>query len=86
MARRTGKQRAASRRNLVKARRAKSQDSLFGYAGRLAISTVSSTLSGGTAKPINDFIEGKGTPGQQRKARSARKQRKQARQLRKMVR
>lgn len=69
--RRSAKQRAASRRNLAKARRARSGDTLFGLATRMAISTTASTLSGGYAKPISDFIEGKGTPKQIRGRRRA---------------
>lgn len=77
--RRSAKQRAASRRNLKKARRARSNDTLFGLATRMAISTTGSVLSGGYAKPINDFIEGKGTPKQIRGRRRARAIKKAAR-------
>ena len=64
--RRTGRQRAASRRNLAKARtvRARQEATLFGTATRYAIGFVSSATK---TKGISDFIEGKGTPGQIRK-------------------
>ena len=68
--RRTGRQRAASRRNLAKARAVKSRqsgDTFFGYFGRMAFSASVSAATGGKGKAISDFIEGKGTPGQIRK-------------------
>lgn len=67
--RRTGRQRAASRRNLAKARVARKRqgDTLFGYFGRMALSASVSAATGGKGKAISDFIEGKGTPGQIRK-------------------
>ena len=66
---RTGRQRAASRRNLAKARVARKRqgDTLFGYFGRMAFFTSVSAATGGKGKAISDFIEGKGTPGQIRK-------------------
>ena len=66
---RTGRQRAASRRNLVKARAARKRqgDTFFGYFGRMALSASVSAATGGKGKAISDFIEGKGTPGQFRK-------------------
>ena len=66
---RTSRQRAASRRNLAKARVARKRqgDTLFGYFGRMAFFTSVSAATGGKGKAISDFIEGKGTPGQIRK-------------------
>lgn len=66
---RTGRQRAASRRNLAKARAVKNRqgDSFFGYFGRMALSASVSVATRGKGKAISDFIEGKGTPGQIRK-------------------
>ena len=66
---RTGRQRAASRRNLAKARVARKRqgDTFFGYFGRMAFSASVSAATGGKGKAISDFIEGKGTPGQIRK-------------------
>ena len=66
---RSARQRAASRRNLAKARVARKRqgDTLFGYFGRMAFFTSVSAATGGKGKAISDFIEGKGTPGQIRK-------------------
>mgnify|MGYP001573895976 CR=1 FL=1 len=78
---RTGRQRAASRRNLAKARAAKQRqgDSFFGYFGRMALSASVSAATGGKGKAISDFIEGKGTPGQIRARKKAKKAKRQAR-------
>ena len=78
---RSGRQRAASRRNLAKARAARKHqgDTLFGYFGRMALSASVSAATGGKGKAISDFIEGKGTPGQIRAKKRSRKAAKQAR-------
>ena len=78
--RRTGRQRAASRRNLAKARVARKRqgDTLFGYFGRTAFFTSVSVATRGKGKAISDFIEGKGTPGQIRARKKAKKAKRQA--------
>jgi len=55
---RTGRQRAASRRNLIKARRVRSVDTL-GHWARAGIRAAAGAASGGYAGPVSNFIEGK---------------------------
>lgn len=73
---RTAKQRAASRRNLISARRHKHHEpTLFGTAGRFALGMVGGVTK---TKAISDFIEGKGTPSQIRAKKKARGEKRKA--------
>ena len=63
--RRTGKQRAASRRNLVKARRA--QKGTWTPLIKTAIRGVANAATMGAAGSVSNFIEGKDKRGQKRR-------------------
>lgn len=76
---RTSRQRAASKRNLIKARikRTRAHDTL-GYYFRMGIRATANAGSGGKASTVSNFIEGKHRkkPNKYYKDRSGKRKRK----------
>lgn len=74
---RTSRQRAASKRNLIRARRVRSHDTL-GHYFRIGMRAAAGAVSGGKAGTVSNFIEGKHQkrPNKYYKDRSGKRKRK----------